>query len=362
MGAASTPPTNFTGGDTQGLEPAPISTATRLDPIDVQEDGADGDDDSALGSDAASSTASISSSILQYREVQGRTYHSEKFATQYFAPNDEQQSESVDITHHYLTLLLDGKLFLAPLKPDIKKVLDVGTGTGIWAIDFADEFPSAEVIGTDLSPIQPSWVPPNVKFELEDAAETWTWPENSFDFVHMRYLFGAIADWEALFREAFRSCKPGGYIQSCEIDPSFYSDDGTIDNDEAIQMMNKLVLEGGKRMGRSFHVVKDGLQLKAAEAAGFVDIEQVNFKVPVGGWTKDAKLSETGQFLKSTLENDLEGYTLILWHDIMGWPKDEYQVCLMNMRKALNNKRYHAYLNLRYVYARKPDSENTKGE
>lgn len=190
--------------------------------------------------------------------------------------------------------------------------------------DFADEFPSAEVIGTDLSPIQPSWVPPNVKFELEDAAETWTWPENTFDFVHMRYLFGAIADWNALFREAFRSCKPGGYIQSCEIDPSFYSDDGTIDNDEAIQMMNKLVLEGGKRMGRSFHVVKEGLQLKAAEAAGFVDIEQVNFKVwfkaaielisisdidqvPVGGWTKDAKLSETGQFLKSTLENDLEG-------------------------------------------------------
>lgn len=224
----------------------------------------------------------------------------------------------------------------------------------------------------------------------------------------MRYLFGAIADWDALFREAFRSCNPGGYIQSCEIDPSFYSDDGTIDNDEAIQMMNKLVLEGGKRMGRSFHVVKDGLQLKAAEAAGFIDIEQVNFKVwfkaavelmsisdidqvPVGGWTKDAKLSETGQFLKSTLENDLEGrsfaekgselpcapsdcctsgshanrslgYTLILWHDIMGWPKDEYQVCLMNMRKALNNKCYHAYLNLRYVYARKPDSENTKEE
>lgn len=29
--------------------------------------------------------------------------------------------------------------------------------------DFADEFPDAEVIGTDVSPIQPSWVPPNVQ-------------------------------------------------------------------------------------------------------------------------------------------------------------------------------------------------------
>jgi methylase of polypeptide subunit release factors len=31
---------------------------------------------------------------------------------------------------------------------------DVGTGTGIWAIDFADQYNNAEVTGTDLSPIQ----------------------------------------------------------------------------------------------------------------------------------------------------------------------------------------------------------------
>lgn len=29
--------------------------------------------------------------------------------------------------------------------------------------DFADEYPEAEVIGTDISPIQPSWVPPNLR-------------------------------------------------------------------------------------------------------------------------------------------------------------------------------------------------------
>lgn len=33
--------------------------------------------------------------------------------------------------HHYLTLLLNGKLVIAPISPDIQgKVLDVGTGTG----------------------------------------------------------------------------------------------------------------------------------------------------------------------------------------------------------------------------------------
>jgi SAM-dependent methyltransferase len=37
------------------------------------------------------------------------------------------------------------------------RVLDAGTGTGMWAIDFADEYvdTGAQVVGNDLSPIQP---------------------------------------------------------------------------------------------------------------------------------------------------------------------------------------------------------------
>ena len=52
-------------------------------------------------------------------------------------------------------------------------ILDIGTGTGIWAIDMADLYPSAVVTGTDLSPTQPSWVPPNVRFEVDDFKDEW---------------------------------------------------------------------------------------------------------------------------------------------------------------------------------------------
>ena len=37
-------------------------------------------------------------------------------------------------SHHAHTLILDGKLCLAPIKDDIQKVVDVGTGTGSWAM------------------------------------------------------------------------------------------------------------------------------------------------------------------------------------------------------------------------------------
>lgn len=29
--------------------------------------------------------------------------------------------------------------------------------------DFADQYPNAEVVGTDISPIQPTWIPANLK-------------------------------------------------------------------------------------------------------------------------------------------------------------------------------------------------------
>ena len=54
-------------------------------------------------------------------------------------------------------LTMNGKLFFAPIGDNPGRILDIGTGTGIWAIDVGDEYPNAEIIGTDISPTQPSW-------------------------------------------------------------------------------------------------------------------------------------------------------------------------------------------------------------
>ena len=55
-----------------------------------------------------------------------------------------------------MMLLCDAQLHLAPLE-NPRRILDIGTGTGIWAIQMADDYPDCTVIGTDLSPVQPSW-------------------------------------------------------------------------------------------------------------------------------------------------------------------------------------------------------------
>lgn len=236
-----------------------------------------------------------------------------------------------------------------------KKVLDVGTGSGIWAVEFADRHPHAEIVGTDLSPCQPEWVPPNVRFEIDDAVLNWTWEPNEFDFIHIRYLFGAIKDWSALFRQAYRCCVPGGWVQSAEADVEFRSDDGTIDKEPNLKLYKKLFEEGGKALGVSFFVYDE--QVKAFEEAGFVDIKTVDYKIPVGSWPKDPKLAEVGKFVRATMENDIEGYTLIMWQDVLQWPKDEYQLFLMGIRKAMRNPKIHTYMRVRFVYGRKPQQQ-----
>lgn len=91
-----------------------------------------------------------------------------------------------------------------PCKRAKDRLLSSSTFTDKMHRDFADEYPSAEVIGFDLSPTQPSFVPPNLKFEVDDAEEPWIHPTDHFDLVHVRALYGAIADWPAFYRNALR--------------------------------------------------------------------------------------------------------------------------------------------------------------
>lgn len=95
------------------------------------------DGDSAIADSALSSTDSIHSSILNYRRENGRQYHGYKDG-KYVFPNDEEENDRLDLQHHMFLLTFAGKLFTAPIPKDqqLHRVLDVGTGTGIWAIDF----------------------------------------------------------------------------------------------------------------------------------------------------------------------------------------------------------------------------------
>jgi hypothetical protein len=67
----------------------------------------------------------------------GRTYRS-YHQGKYVLPNDEQEKARLDFLHHVYSVWLDEKLFLVPIPPEkLNRVPDIGTGTGIWAIELS---------------------------------------------------------------------------------------------------------------------------------------------------------------------------------------------------------------------------------
>lgn len=240
-----------------------------------------------------------------------------------------------------LTLLLDDKLYLAPVKEDCKKVLDLGTGTGIWAIDFADTHPSAEVVGVDLSPSQPSWVPPNCRFIVDDITQPGAMRNEMYDFIHLRCLMGSIADWPSLYRTIFASLQPGGWVQHLEMSIVFESDDDTIGDGHVMKEWSETFLRYGEQVGKTLDIASTCTSM--IRDAGFQEVEEKWFKVPIGKWPRDPKLKEIGFWNFHYCYQGCEGWALYALVHVLGWSDVEARLYIARFRKELENRNNHGY-------------------
>ncbi|RKK72439.1 hypothetical protein BFJ69_g10120 [Fusarium oxysporum] len=316
------------------------------DPLAVDEHAAqdDTDADSALGDDTGSDTTSLRSSILRYREENGRTYHAYKDGA-YALPNDEIENERLDLQHHLFLLTFDERLHAAPLPKTLNRAFDAGCGTGIWAIEFADEHPECEVIGVDLSPIQPSVIPPNASFYVDDLEEPWDY-SNKFDFVFARFLTGSILDWPKFFSESYNNLNPGGRIEMIDIIYPLLSDDDTLTKDSALSKWSELLHDIFTKNGRS---MDSALKYKdQLEAAGFVDVNIVKRKWPLNRWPKDPKHKQIGTWAQQNTLDALAALSLAVFtrpdgQGGLGWSKEEVEVFLTDVRKDIKNVNIHSY-------------------
>ncbi|KAF8625789.1 hypothetical protein AX15_005177 [Amanita polypyramis BW_CC] len=167
----------------------------------------------------------------------------------------------------------------------------------------ADEFPSAEVIGIDLAPIQPRSVPPNCRFELCDLdRSSIPYPNEYFDMVHARSMHTGIRNYFRLLREIVRVLRPGGLVLLIEpnLAPIIAADGQTAavvrgeTDPNGWCTLWKLYRECLRRQGVDVTVPQRLSELLSATQA-FENIVTHEGHVPVGFWPQDEHQLTVGQ-------------------------------------------------------------------
>ena len=143
----------------------------------------------------------------------------------YLLPKDLGETNRLDFQHYMLRYALKGN-YAAPIE-DPRDILDVGSGTGRWAIEMAQQFRDARVIGMDVAPppldaaAAADARPANFSFAQGNVLERVPFPDDSFDFIHQRFLTLAIpaARWPGVVAELLRVTRPGGWVELVETAP-----------------------------------------------------------------------------------------------------------------------------------------------
>ncbi|KAJ4319455.1 hypothetical protein N0V84_006358 [Fusarium piperis] len=283
-------------------------------------------------------TASVAESIYEFHKENGRTYHAYR-AGSYYYPNDLIEVERLNTQHETLKILLDGRSCLAPFDDDHPphKVLDIATGSGHWAIDLGDEFPEARIIGTDLSPIQSELVPPNVEFIIDDAVTMGCWSDMTTQIIE----------------PAFERLRPGGWIECQELEGLLECDDESVTENNPFKKWCNDIVDASIAADRPLPGASS--IKKALKEAGFVDIHEKIYKIPINGWPKNRRLKRFGELWHANVAEGLQALSYGLLHRVKGMTKEEIEVNLIDVRRALADHRMHGYQKFYVVWGRKPE-------
>ncbi|GAB0136405.1 hypothetical protein EsDP_00004706 [Epichloe bromicola] len=339
--------------DEESLRASSDSAAVHAIQAPPIEAGIETDDDFDLAGDllGGDTTASLSSSIFSaYAYERGRRY--QIFGDgRYPIPNDDLEQNRENMKHAMLMMLTGDKPFFSPIGDHPQKILDIGTGTGIWAIEVGDRYPSAQVCGIDLTPIQPEWVPTNVSFLVDNCELDWI--ERDVDLAHFRFMVMILKDISTVLGHAFESLRPGGWIELQELQGVPLCDDGTMTDDDPVKYLYDTAGKAYSKFGMSTTLPAE-LEPHLRQA-GFENIHCQIMKVPIGPWAKETTMRNVGLYQKMAVLDFLPTLSGRPFK-ALGMSEAEAEVTVAMARKGLDDANVHRYFNYYFWYAQKPGS------
>ena len=265
----------------------------------------------------------------------------------YYLPNDETEQTRLSVTHQAFLALLDGQLCMARIPHDTRRILDIGTGTGEWAIAISEKFPQAEVIAIDITGFQPTEVPPNVFFEVDNVLEEWTYTD-PFDFIHIRGLTGAFSDWRPLYSAFNTHLRPGGSLEIADFGPIRLAQD--LPN-SYLSAFNGAYLSAADKAGIS--VGLEHMRRPMLAEAGLSIVKSKVFEVPLGTWSTDPRKKVAGKMALISALEGLEAMSLRLLTRELSWKEQDVRDLCEKVQAELLTPGVRAVMPCQFVVARK---------
>ena len=269
--------------------------------------------------------------------------------------------EEVDIRliiqHEVFVKTIDGHLLNAPVAKPIGRVLDIGTGSGLWAAELATENPTAEIVGIDNYPQPQIAAPSNCHFIAMDAEQDWKKiggddGDTLFDVMHTRLVPFHIKEVPGVLHRCYKHLKPRGYIEMQELWPPLRTDEppGAPEHASKVIEWTRLRLEAASKLGVDQNMAS---QLpEALSKAGFVDVQVQDHKIPVGPWMEDEKMKDLGSMFLELLQlSKMVSSEHLLTH--LGMGEQEIIDLVEQASKELGVGKIYAMA--RFVWARKPE-------
>ncbi len=183
-----------------------------------------------------------------------------------------------------------------------KSVLEIGCGSGAWAIAYASGHPEAQITATDVTPPNLSSPPKNLTIMADNAEQDWSF-DDQFDYIHVRLLTMAIRDWPAFFRRCWEHLNPGGWVELADASTPYRAENQAANCENSVFLrVGFLYFQGLLRHGidlMAAHHHTDRLKLQ-----GFVNTHQEVAKWPTNGkWQSEERLKTMGDMICKNWSN-----------------------------------------------------------
>ncbi|KAF5231159.1 hypothetical protein FAUST_9465 [Fusarium austroamericanum] len=239
---------------------------------------------------------------------------------------------------------------LSPLAPRPKRVLDVGTGGGIWALltsvlllTIATKHPYCHVLGVDIDPVHPPYTKSNCTFKVMDITQDWDFPGGgNFDFIHIRQL-GDINDKQKMIQAAFDNLRPGGWVELTEWIAILQSPDHSLDG-TAFRKWNNLLEEGLQSFGTT--VLYPETFKSLLQKTGFEPVIDTRNGAPTNACYPGKKLQRIGHLMTQNWLLILEPLSMPVFTQGLGWTPEQVLALLAEVRREIGNTKYHSFMTL----------------